>query len=61
MIERISTTSTGSDGCQLDAFSDIGYQEVTGEEAPHECWRLFRPGVEHEPHFVVWAGGITQA
>ena len=47
-----------ADGCSFDAFSDLGYAETVGEEAPDECWRLFSPSTDAE-HLVIWAGGVV--
>jgi len=48
-----------ADGCELEVWADIGGRKVQGEEAPAECWRLFRCAVAGEPHLVCWAGGKT--
>ena len=46
-----------ADGCVLEAFTDLGFVEAEGNEAPEECWRLFQPATEL-PHLVVEPGGM---
>jgi hypothetical protein len=59
MSEHSDLTLTFADGCVLDVLSDLGDEEVVGDEVPGECWRLFSPGVEDDPHMVVRAGGVV--
>jgi hypothetical protein len=47
-----------ADGCICDAFADIGFTEMEGDEAPYECWRLFSPSTDTW-HLVVEAGGVV--
>jgi hypothetical protein len=48
-----------ADGCSFDAFADIGFAEMEGDEAPYECWRLFSPSTDTW-HLVVEAGGVVE-
>jgi hypothetical protein len=59
MSEHSDLTLTFADGRVLDVLSDLCDEEVVGDEVPGECWRLFSPGVEDDPHVVVRAGGVV--